>query len=697
MTSQLIDKLKQSINQEYLKKFPSGILDNENFIPINLQNGELLVGVSQAQAGINVQNINAIVKEYTGLPAKVFGLTPDQYNALKSVIKSLTAISSVTTDNTTPPIQPQASAVAPKKRLGDQLLEAGLINTPQLMEALALGKKKDMPIGSALVKLGFITVEQLQKALSSQQGVEHIKSSELEVDADIMALLPEDLIITSKAIPLKSDGKELVVGMVNPKDKSVINEIIYVTGLRPKPMIITHIEFETFVNDYFKLQGEEEDQTLDIADDGSDMDTLLENIDQENETGDNKTLWDQVEKELHDNSSVTVKLANKIITDGIDMKASDIHIEPRTNKYIVRYRVDGILKKVFDIPNKIESAILSRFKVVSRMNIAEHRRAQDGTFSLKYNKVSYDFRINTLPVGNKEKMVIRILQPSVSLSDTSKEIKLVGAQQEEINKIYQMTSMPNGVILTSGPTGSGKTTTLYSVLKSLNDESVNITTIEDPIEIKLDGINQTQVNPKANITFANCMRAILRQDPDIILVGEVRDYETLEAAISAALTGHLVLSTIHTNSAAATVTRLIEMGAQDYLIASSLTGVIAQRLVRRLCPDCKEIYKPTKDDAKKIIAHEEDIPKFMNSEIYQSVGCSKCNYDGFVGRLGLYEVMPISKEIKKLIAQSASDVEIEEVAISCGMKTLNQACLEHIMSGETTIDEFIRVLGMVCD
>jgi len=372
-------------------------------------------------------------------------------------------------------------------------------------------------------------------------------------------------------------------------------------------------------------------------------------------------------------------------------------LEPRLDGYVVRYRKDGMLQKVLEIPSKVESSVIARFKVMSRMNIAEHRRPQDGTFSIKYKKSSYDFRINTLPVGVKEKMVIRILAPAVSLNAADRAINLVGAFPEDIKIIKDMISCPNGIILTSGPTGSGKTTTLYSVLKSLNEEHVNITTIEDPIEIKLEGINQSQINPKAGITFASCMRAILRQDPDIILVGEIRDYETLEIAISAALTGHLVLSTVHTNSAAATVTRLIEMGAKDYLVSSTLSGVIAQRLVRSLCPDCKEQYFPSYDEARQIVMGEENIEKLMRTPIYRAKGCNKCDFTGYKGRLGVYEIMPITKEIKKLVAQGAHDLEIEEVAVQNGMRTLNQACLQHILNGDTTIDEFVRVLGIVSE
>jgi len=331
------------------------------------------------------------------------------------------------------------------------------------------------------------------------------------------------------------------------------------------------------------------------------------------------------------------------------------------------------------------------------MNIAEHRRPQDGSFSITYKDNDYDFRINTIPVGDQEKMVVRILAPAVSMASSKDDIVLVGASKEEVDLIKKMESVPNGIILATGPTGSGKTTTLYSILKSLNDEKVNITTIEDPVEIKIDGINQSQINNKAGITFASSMRAILRQDPDIILVGEIRDYETLETAISAALTGHLVLSTVHTNSAAATISRLIEMGAKEYLVASTLTGIVAQRLVRKLCPMCKKKVNPTEEQAKNIVLGEENVKKFMQKEIYEPGGCVNCNFTGYIGRLGVYEILPINKEIRKLIAEKVHDIKIEEVAVSMGMKTLQQACLDHILRGETSVSEFIRVLGPVTE
>ena len=679
MSDQIVEKLKKNINFEYLQKFPLAVIEKEQFLPINVQNDTLFIALVGAQDKSRVEKVASLIKEYTNFNTKSLPVTKKQFDVLTSAFISAQPSNKV--EQVEKHIKPVVQQ--PKKRLGDMLIEAGIITEEQLLNALAESKKAAEPIGSALVRLQCITIEQLQEFLSLQQGVESIQGNQLKIEQDIMDLLPEDFVVTKKVVPVASDGKNLVVGMVNPNDKATLNEIIYITGLMPSPRLITHIEFENSVEAILKQKKTREKIIEDLNLEGSD------------EAG--TSLWDQIDKELQDNSSAVAKFTSQIITDAIDTKASDIHIEPRFGKYVVRYRIHGILKKVLDIPEKIEQQVISRLKVISRMNIAEHRRSQDGTFSLKHGNTSYDFRINTLPVGSKEKIVIRILQPSVSIESNDKEIVLVGASKYEIDKIEFMTSAPNGIILTSGPTGSGKTTTLYSILKSINDEKINITTIEDPIEIRLEGVNQTQVNVKADITFANCMRAILRQDPDVILVGEIRDGITLEAAISAALTGHLVLSTIHTNSASATITRLIEMGAKSYLIASSLTGVIAQRLVRKLCPHCKEKYNPTQDEAVKVIVQKEDIPDFLSRQIYRAKGCERCGFDGYSGRLGVYEIMPINREIKKLIAQEAPDVEIEEVAISCGMKTLTQSCLEHILNGETTIEEFIRVLGVVSD
>lgn len=571
------------------------------------------------------------------------------------------------------------------KKIGEILIEEGLINNKQLTMALAEAKVLGIPLGSVLVKMGFITIKELKEALGAQMGVKLATAEQLKALPTAISILPEDFVRENKVIPLSMTDKSLVVGMVDPGNSKTINEIVYQTGLKPTVIMVTHYEYEAFLQTYYENEREAANK-------------MLREIESERvEASNDDSLWDQVENEIQDTSGNVAKFANKIVTLAIDQHASDIHIEPRLVGYVVRFRIDGTLREVLKIPAKVDSAVVSRFKVLARMNIAEHRRAQDGNFSIKYKRNQHDFRVNTLPVGNKEKMVIRILAPAITDTNNDKEIKIDGISPDDKKKIEYLISLPNGIVLTSGPTGSGKTTTLYSLIRTLNSEDVNITTIEDPIEIKMDGVNQSAVNPKAGITFANCLRAILRQDPDIILVGEIRDFETLEVAISASLTGHLVLSTIHTNSAAATITRLIEMGAKDYLISSTVTGVLAQRLVKKLCPECKEAYKPTLEEARKILTDPQDIKRLTEATIYKARGCPYCNNTGYYGRTGVFEIMLINKEMKKMIAQRAHDVELEDYAIKHGMKTLKMSCLEHILNGVTTIDEFVRILGLASE
>ena len=691
MNTETVNKIKSNINAKFSSVFSKEELIANNFIPINKQAGFFFIAIKE---GANKSSVSEFISKRDSETLKFISLDEDSFKNLfdyycaeffdkkndKEEIKE-----SAPRKEIKPVDSSQNNEHMPKKRIGEILIESGELTQEQLVEALTQSKKTGTPIGSMLVSMGFITVDQLKDALSVQQGYQHVSAQQLNISESIIKILPEDFIKENKLVPLSSDGRFLDIGMVNPNNKKALNEVVYLTGLRPRVLLMSYMEFKSCMTKYF---GRARKETKEI----------IRKIEQEAlEFEVEESLWEQVERELEDTSGSVASFATKIITDAIDMKASDIHIEPRLDCYTVRYRIDGILRRVLDLPQKVESSLIARFKVLSRMNIAEHRRTQDGTFTVKYNGVSYDFRINTLPVAGKEKMVIRILAPAASIKTEDRIIKLSGGTEEDLERINKMVSAPNGIILAVGPTGSGKTTTLYSILKSLNNEGVNITTLEDPVEIKIDGINQSQINPKAGITFASCMKAILRQDPDIILIGEIRDFETLETAIAAALTGHLVLSTLHTNSAAATVTRLIQMGAADYLISSTLTGIIAQRLVRRLCPKCKEGYHPTLEEAKLVVANPEEQQEFMKRTVYRPKGCFDCNNEGFKGRLGCYEVMLINKEIKKMIAHSAHDVELEEAAVGMGMKTLQASCLGHILRGETTISEFVRVLGPVTE
>ncbi|MBO7671816.1 Flp pilus assembly complex ATPase component TadA [bacterium] len=673
--NELLSKLKNSINKKIYSQVKPELMNELLFVPINVRDNYLFVAINSKTNKEKVSEILANIYNYT---IKYIQLADNDLNEL--LISPATETTESDSSKTETVVTKQN-----KHKIGEMLLDDGIITENQLLEAMAESKKTKMPIGSCLVKLNYISLEQLKRYLKLQTGYDFVSSEQIGKQAPFVNLLSEDFIKVNRCIPVFSDGRTLTIGTVTILKPAIVKNIQYLTGLQVKQLLITAFEFENALEKYFSEEKKLTEKLMQAA------------TEEAGSFRQEQSLQEMVDKDLNDSAGSVAAFVNKIVTSAIDMGVSDIHIEPRMESYIVRYRKDGMLQKVFDIPNKVENSILSRFKVISRLNIAEHRRPQDGTFSMSYKGGSYDFRISTLPVSGKEKVVIRVLAPAVSLDAQDKKINLVGAQPNEIEKIQKMCSAPNGIILTSGPTGSGKTTTLYSVLKSLNDVSVNITTIEDPIEIRLDGINQSQINVKAGITFASCMKSILRQDPDIILIGEIRDYETLEIAVSAALTGHLVLSTVHTNSAAATVTRLIEMGAKDYLVASTLTGVIAQRLVRKLCDKCKEQYLPTLEEAQKVLKDPQEIEEFMKTPIYRNVGCENCDFTGFVGRLGVYEIMPITKNIKTLIAQGAHDLQIEEQAVKEGMSTLQQACLRHIKNGQTTIGEFVRVLGLVTD
>lgn len=715
MTSSAIEKIKPIIDFSLVSKFDTNDMLSEFYMPICVAKGFIYVLATSSAKQNNITSKISKILSTDKINIKVISDT--DFSSLFSYIKSNLHLDTVEqfTDKSNNAsdenmiqlkydddmsledeglsdlqmISGSDSPSAPdekyySKKIGEVLVQMGFVTKEQIFNALVESKKSQIPLGTVLVQQGVISLADLKKALTAQQGYEAVTPEQLKIPDSVLSMLPEDFIKLNKVIPISYDDKVLVVGMVNPNDKKVINDIIFLTGLKPSILIITHYEFSMCMQSMF---NENKKATSKI----------LKKIEKQSLAFDREeTLFEQAQKELKDDSNIVVKFVNKIISDGIDMKASDIHIEPRLDGYAVRYRKDGILREVLRLPNKTESAILTRLKVISKMNIAEHRRPQDGSFSITYKEKDYDFRINTLPVGEQEKMVIRILAPAVSMASSKDEMVLVGASKEETELIKKMESVPNGIILTTGPTGSGKTTTLYTLLKAINDEKINITTIEDPIEIRIDGINQSQINTKAGITFASCMRAILRQDPDVILVGEIRDIETLETAISAALTGHLVLSTLHTNSAASTITRLIDMGAKDYLVSSTLVGIIAQRLVRNLCPHCRTQYYPTREEAELVITGgEKEIQEFMKTPVYKPNGCDKCNFEGYAGRLGVYEIMPITKEIKRLIAQGAHDIQIEEAAIGAGMKTLQQACLKHIVEGRTTISEFVRVLGPV--
>lgn len=566
-----------------------------------------------------------------------------------------------------------------RKKLGEILLEAGLITENDLAQALTEAQRSGQKIGNVLVRLNKITLEQLGTALSIQHQVKYCNLAKMDIDKSLFELLPEDMMRAQQVLPIAKERGRLVVAMTNPTNRDTIDEITFITGMRPLVVLTTQIEFQDFFSQ-------------NIGDLSGNSQSLLEelNLAVSNDQVKETDIAQMREAEMSDQSSPLVKLVNSIIEDAIERNASDIHIEPRNKKYLIRFRVDGILRTILDVPQNMEASFVTRVKVMARMDIAEHRRPQDGRFGIKYKGSEFNLRVNTLPVSDsREKIVIRILRPSKNISD----FQSLGFDGEDIAKLEHLYKSPHGIILVCGPTGSGKTTTLYTVLNKVNDDIRNICTVEDPVELQIEGLNQSQVNPKADYTFASSMRALLRQDPDVIMVGEIRDYETLEAAVHAALTGHLVFSTIHSNTTAATITRMIEMGAASNLIGSALVGVLAQRLVRTICPYCKITYEASNDEKHILFPYDEDkrVEKIM---LFRGEGCELCGSTGYSGRCGVYEILLVDREIRQLINDAHSDLEIEDAAIAAGMRTLGMNGRAKVLSGITSLEEVVRVLGV---
>lgn len=568
-------------------------------------------------------------------------------------------------------------------RIGEILIRNGFITPEDLSFALEEGKKSGSYLGQVLIKAGKITREQLGEALAQQHGAKYVSVSKIEIDLMLLDLLPEEFMREKQVFPVGKEGGRLLVAMVDPSDRSAIDEITFLTGMRPTVMVTTAVEFQEACVKY-------------ISDRSSN--TLIEELTSISGTGGAGTdqppsmmdLRQRQEAEFSDQSNPLIKLVNAIIEEAIARNASDIHIEPRAKKYLVRFRIDGILKTILDIPQNMESSFVSRIKVMARMDIAEHRRPQDGRIAIKVRNTEYNLRVNTLPVGeSREKIVIRILRPNKQ----SVDFKALGFVDHDMKKLEYLYGAPYGIVLVCGPTGSGKTTTLYTVLNTINSDTRNISTVEDPVELSIEGLNQSQVNAKADYTFASSMRALLRQDPDVIMVGEIRDYETLEAAIHAALTGHLVFSTIHSNTTAATITRMIEMGASPNLISSALVGVVAQRLVRTICPHCRVQYEATPAEKAVLFPHERERQQ-APLVLTKGKGCDLCGESGYKGRVGLYEIMVIDRELRHLLNNSSSDLELEDAAIASGMKTLAMCGREKVLMGETSFEEVTRVLGV---
>ena len=554
-----------------------------------------------------------------------------------------------------------------KVRLGDLLVNSGVITQEMLEKGLALQKGSGRKLGETLVDEGIATEENIAKALSSQLHYDMVDLQTVTIEEEVLGLVPAAVLKKYKMIPFEyaADNMNVLrVAMSDPMDMTAMDDIGIITNLRVEPVVATTRSIMLAIDRYY---GQAE------------VNSALEEYAKE------KEILLEEEEDIYSedvNNSPIVQLVKSMIDQAVRQRASDIHIEPMERQVRIRYRIDGALYEKANYNIRLLPAMVARIKIIGGMDISERRKPQDGRITQVVDRREFDIRVSILPTVYGEKVVMRL----TSKNALTREKSQLGLRADELKKFDHILSNPHGILLVTGPTGSGKSTTLYTALSELNKEDVNIITVEDPVEANIDGINQVQVNNKANLTFATALRSILRQDPDIIMIGEIRDQETASIAVQASITGHLVVSTLHTNSAASTITRLADMGIEPYLIADSTIGVIAQRLVRRLCPECK---KPKKADPEELemLMLEPDA----DVTVYEPCGCSKCDGTGFRGRIGVYEIMEVTQPLKNIISKHGTAEEIKEKALEEGMNTLRMAATKYVLEGITSVPEMMRV------
>jgi type IV pilus assembly protein PilB len=567
-----------------------------------------------------------------------------------------------------------APAPATGDRLGDLLIKERLITKEQLDKALQEQRASGNRLGYSLVKLGFVQETEITKMLARQFRMPAVDLSRFEVDPKIVKMIPADIALKHLVLPLKKEGRTLTVAMADPTNMGVIDDLKFVTRYDIFPVIAGEYTLRTAIDKYY----EQVDAQLDV---------LLKEMGEDGAADELEIVQEQEESELAGaamaDDAPVVKLINAILTDAVKRGASDIHVEPFEHEIRVRYRIDGALEEVMKPPMKLKAALTSRIKIMSSLNIAERRVPQDGRIKLKMGKRVIDFRVSVLPVLFGEKIVMRILDKGNLTLDLSK----FGFEPKSEADLMKAILNPYGMVLVTGPTGSGKTTTLYSALSRVNTMEVNIMTAEDPVEYNLMGINQVQVRNDIGMTFAAALKAFLRQDPNIIMVGEIRDIETGSIAIKAALTGHLVLSTLHTNDAPSTITRMIDMGIEPFNVSSAVNLIVAQRLVRRICKECKA---ETTYDAVELKALGTTEKEWEGVTFYKGTGCETCAGSGYKGRAGLYEVMALSPELRRQILRGASTAEIQAQAVAEGMLTLRMDGIVKIKKGVTTLEEVVK-------
>ena len=556
-----------------------------------------------------------------------------------------------------------------KVRLGDVLVKKGIIDENQLQTALSRQREQGKMLGEMVIALGYANQKDINEALCDSLGIDYVDMRETEVSDDVLSLLDESIMRKYTLVPLgdaPDNPGAIRVAMADPTNILAMDDINIVTGKQVVPVLANATDINAFFDKAF---GQKQAQSI--------VDLYKK---EQGETVREETKEDKARREEIENAPI-VQLINSVIEQAVRQRASDIHIEPMEKDIRVRYRIDGNLREIIQYDNTLLGAITTRIKIMSGMDISEKRKPQDGRITITVDGREYDIRVFNLPTVYGEKCVMRIASKEGFNIDKSK----LGLTPADLKVFDDILKNPHGIILVTGPTGSGKSTTLYTALSSLNSEEVNIITVEDPVEANIDGINQVQVNNKADMTFANALRSILRQDPDIIMIGEIRDSETAEIAVRASITGHLVVSTLHTNSTANSISRLADMGVEPYLIADSLVGIIAQRLVRRLC-ECKKPRLATAEEKEELaVDPSEDIV------LYEPCGCKMCDNTGYKGRIGIYEIMTITPKIKSMIARGKSADEIKEQAIEEGMSTLKASAAKYVLDGTTSMSEMVKV------
>jgi len=562
------------------------------------------------------------------------------------------------------------------KKLGEMLVDAGILSEEKLQEALQKQKESGKRLGELIIDMQLALEDEIEEILARQLGIDRIDLYEEKIDPDVARLLPPDMIKRYQAFPVRKEGNELIVAMVDPLNLLAIDDIRLSTGLEVKPRITSPSAIQFAFDQFFGVSHEAQKSIDEFQKERIRKGYIID-----------ETLIDSATlREIED--APIVKLVDTILNGAVDYRASDIHLEPKSDHMVVRYRVDGMLHKILEVPKSAIPAVTARLKIMARLDTSERRKPQDGRIDLEVGDNAFDIRFSTLPTIFGEKIVMRLL------NKTAQDYKLVdlGFDESELDTFNSLIEQPHGIILITGPTGSGKSTTLIAALAKLATENVNVVTIEDPVEYQLDKINQVHVNPKVGLTFASGLRTVVRQDPDIIMVGEIRDGETADLAVNAALTGHLVFSTLHTNDAPGAIPRLENLGVPPYLINASVIGVMAQRLVRKLCPHCKEAYEATEAELAYMKgAYDESKYADRPPLLYKAVGCKFCKHVGYLGRTGIFEIFKMTNTIKNLIMQTTSLHAIKAQARREGMQTLWESGVKKVLNGTTSLAELLRV------